>query len=268
MYSRTYQHYVTGLLLLVYICNLTDRAVFSLLMEPIKGEFALSDSELGFLAGPALSLCYAVFGIPIARWADRSNRINIMAAAIVVWSSIVMLTALTAKFWHLALARIGVGIGEAGFSAIAQSVIADYHSVADRTRALSTFMLGIPIAGVVSSLMAGWVNESHGWRAVFIVAGVPGLVLALLMKTTVKEPPRGTHGPTPAQVEQPPLSAVFATLWRRRALRHLAIGMTLLNMLAGGVLGWTAPFFIRTHGMSTGELGTWLAVIAGAGCDG
>src|SRR5262245_29820678 len=126
MYSQSYKRYVTVLLLLIYAFNNIDRHVFVILMEPIKREFVLSDTELGFLAGPALLIVYAVLGIPVARWADRSHRINIMTGAIMLWSAIVMLTAAATRFIHLAFARIGVGVGEAGFAAVAQSVIADY----------------------------------------------------------------------------------------------------------------------------------------------
>src|SRR5688572_11334509 len=144
-----YKRYVTVLLLIVYIFHRTDSTIFGFLMEPIKRELGLSDTELGFLAGPALVLFYATLGVPMARWADRSHRVNIMALAITLWSGIVTLSSMVTTFWQFALARVGVGIGEAGFSAIAQSVVSDYHSAKERTRAISTFMLAIPLAGVV-----------------------------------------------------------------------------------------------------------------------
>jgi MFS family permease len=264
-YSQAYKRYVTLLLLVAYICNQTDRAIFGFVMEPIKNELGLSDTELGFLAGPALVLLYTTLGVPVARWADRSHRVNIMAAAIALWSCICMTTATIGKFWQLALTRVGVGVGEAGFSAIAMSVIGDYHSAAaERTRALSTFMLAIPIAGVVSSLMAGWINQVYGWRAVFIVAGVPGILLALLMKWTIKEPPRRRISTAADETRQPPLASVFAELWRRKSLRHLAIAQCLTNIV-NCCMAWAPAFFIRNHGMSSGELGTWFALIAGVG---
>jgi MFS family permease len=264
--SPGYRRYVTSLLLVIYVCNQTDRALFSFLMEPIKHDLGLSDSQLGFVAGPALSLLYTVLGIPIARWGDKSHRVNIMSAAIVVWSCVVVSFAAIGKYWHLVLAQVGVGIGEAGFTAIAISVISDYYSAAsDRTRAISLFMLGIPIAGVVSSLAAGWINQAYGWRAVFLAAGLPGIFLALLMKSTVAEPPRyRLLSATSASPDRPPLRAVFATLWQQRTLRHLAIGQCLANIVIC-CTNWLPLFFIRDHGMATGELGTWFAVIAGVG---
>jgi MFS family permease len=268
MYSNNYKRYVTVLLLLVYIFNQVDRAIFGIVMEAIKREFALSDTQLGFVGGFALFFFYALLGIPVARWADRSHRVNIMSAAIALWSGVVTISAAVTSFWQFALARVGVGIGEAGFSAVAQSVLTDYHpnSSAERTRALSIFMLALPLGPAVSNLMGGWINEGYGWRAAFLAAGAPGLLLALMMKLTVREPPRTLSGrQADAPAVRPPLSAVFATLWRRRSLRHLTVGMTLLTLITGGVLGWQAPFFIRSHGMSTGELGTWLAINAGVG---
>jgi MFS family permease len=266
MSSPAYKRYVTSLLLVIYVCNQTDRALFSFLMEPIKHDLGLSDSQLGFVAGPALSLLYTVLGIPIARWGDRSHRVNIMSVAIVVWSCVVVSFAAIGRYWHLVLAQVGVGVGEAGFTAIAISVISDYYSAAsERTRAISMFMLGIPIAGVVSSLAAGWINQAYGWRAVFLAAGLPGIFLALLMKSTVVEPPRYRPlSAASASPERPPLRAVFASLWRQRTLRHLAIGQCLANIVIC-CTNWLPLFFIRDHGMATGELGTWFAVIAGVG---
>lgn len=264
MYSNTHKRYVTVLLLVVYIFNQTDRAIFGFLMEPIKAELGFSDSQLGFLAGPALVLFYATLGIPIARWADRSNRVTIMSIAIALWSGIVTISAAVHTFWQFTFARIGVGIGEAGFSAIAQSLIADYHSAAERTRALSIFMLGLPLGVALSSLMGGWINEAYGWRAAFIAAGVPSLFLAVLLKATVQDPSRASaSAAAAAAAHQPSLRSVFEMLWQRKALRHLAIAMTLLNMVTASAAVWMPTFFIRDHGMSTGELGTWIAAITG-----
>jgi predicted MFS family arabinose efflux permease len=265
VYSKPYKRYVVALLLVIYIFNRIDGAIFGILMESIKRELALSDTQLGFLAGPALTLFYATLGIPIARWADRSRRITIMSLAIALWSTIVTVSSAVQTFWQSALARVGVGVGEAGFSAVAQSVITDYHSAAERTRALAVFMLALPLGQAMSYLMGGWVDDHWGWRMAFIVAGVPGLFLALLMKFTVQEPSRGAaSNAVAADTSRPPLRAVFATLWRRRALRHLAIAMTLFN-LVWGMLVWKAAFFIRLHGMSTGELGTAMALVLGVG---
>ena len=219
VYSKFYKRYVTTLLLFVYVFNQLDRLVFIILMEPIKREFSLTDTQLGFLGGPALVLLYSFLGIPVARWADRGRRITIMTAAIALWSAIATLTAAVHQFWKLALVRVGVGVGEAGFSAVAVSVISDYESDANRARALSSFMLAYPIAGLISNLLGGWINQLYGWRPVFVISGLPGILLALLMAATVREPPR-RRAPASENLSCPPLRVVLSTLWQRRSLRH------------------------------------------------
>lgn len=268
MYSASYKRYVTALLLVVYIFNQTDRAIFAFLMEPIKRELRLSDTQLGLLAGPALVLFYAMLGIPVALLADRSNRVSIISVAVALWSGIVTLSAVVQTFWQFALVRVGVGIGEAGFSAVAQSLIADYHEPSERARAISFFLLAIPLGGVMSSLIGGWVNQLYGWRAAFIVAGVPGLVLAILLKSTVQEPPRQARAAPSEGVASSAGSSlrfVLATLRRRRSLRHLAAATALANIVCFSSLVWMSAFFIRVHHVATGELGVWLAVIVGVG---
>jgi predicted MFS family arabinose efflux permease len=261
--GANYRRYVTGLLLCIYVFNQLDRAVFAILMEPIRHDLSFSDSQLGFLGGPALVIVYGLLGIPVARWADRSHRINLMTGAVALWSIIVMATAGAVSFAQFALSRIGVGIGEAGFSAVAQSVISDYNPPAVRARALSVFMLAIPLGGALSGLLGGWLNEGFGWRIAFIAAGLPGLLLALVLKLTVAEPSRAPRREAPDD-RASSLLEIFRIIWRRRALRHLTIAMALANLLAG-VFYWNATFFVRTHGMSTGAVGTWIAFNSGVG---
>jgi MFS family permease len=265
MYSQSYKHYVTTLLLAVYVCSYVDRQILALLMQPIKGELQLSDTQLGFLAGPAFVLFYSILGIPIARLADRSSRVKIISVCAALWSVMTMLCGVVGNFWHLALARAGVGIGEAGCTPPAQSLIADYFSPAERTRALSIYMLGIPLGVLVGYLLGGWINQAYGWRAAFWIVGLPGVILALLVKWSIKEPPRSQAGQAAATAHRPPLQSVLITVWRRRALRHLVIGMTLVNIVSASTLTWLPTFFVRQHGMTTGELGSWLALMIGVG---
>jgi MFS family permease len=264
MYSQPYKFYVTVALLVAYVFNQADRAVFGFLMEPIKREFGLTDTQLGFLSGPAFVLLYTVLGIPVARWADRSHRVNIMSAAIAIWSVIAASTAVASSFGQLAFARIGVGIGEAGFAAIAISVIGDYHSNDERTRAISRLMLGIPIAAVLSNLTAGWISEEFGWRAVFVAAGLPGALIAVVVKLTITEPQRRLAVLASPATSRPSLRLVVTKLWERRTLRHLAIAQALANVVLCAT-SWFSAFFIRNHHMSLAELGTWFAVVAAVG---
>ncbi|MGH6967030.1 MAG: spinster family MFS transporter, partial [Phenylobacterium sp.] len=214
---------------------------------------------------PALVVVYATLGIPIARLADRKSRVNIMSLAIAAWSLVVTLSAAVTSFWQFALARIGVGVGEAGFSAIGQSLLVDYHSEKDRNRAISIFMLAIPLGGVLSNLFAGWINELYGWRAVFVAAGLPGIALAMLLKLTVREPARVMGDRAARLTGELSLWRVVASVWRRPSLRWLALGMVLLNTVAAAMVTWMPTFFTRMHGAPTGELGTWMAVINGVG---
>ena len=266
MSSNAYKRYVVLLLLLIYTANQTDRSVFSFLMEAVKRDLSLSDTQLGFVAGPSLVLLYSLLGIPIARWGDRSQRTNIMSAAVGAWSCATGLFAVVGSFWQLSAAQIGIGIGEAGFSAIAISVIGDYYSnAAERGRALSIFMLGVPLSGIATSLLAGWINQAYGWRAVFILAGLVGMPLMILMKATVREPPRRQQSTfDPLEGSRPSLGAVLRVIWSRPALRHLALGQCLASVVGFGT-NWLPPFFVREYGMSTGELGNWFAVIYGLG---
>lgn len=263
MYSKLYKRYVTTLLLLVYVFNQLDRRVFDILMEPIKREFSLTDTQLAFLQGPALVLLYSFLGVPVARWADRGRRVRIMTVGIALWSAIATLTATVHQFGKLALVRVGVGVGEAGFSAVAVSVISDYESDTDRARALSVFMLAYPIAGLISNLLGGWVNQLYGWRPVFVMAGLPGMLLALLMAMTVREPSRRV-APGADDRGHPPLRAVLSTLWQCRSLRHVLIAQGLCSAALNS-MEWVSVFFIRKHHMATGELGSWLAFTAGIG---
>ena len=266
LYSASYKRYVIGLLLVVYICNYVDRQILALLMEPIRREFRLSDTQLGFLSGPAFVLLYATMGIPIARYADRRNRVTIISLSIAIWSGMVMLSGFAGNFWHLLLARVGVGIGEAGCTPSAQSLISDYCSPIERTRALSIYLLGLPLGVLVSYLLGGWINQAFGWRMAFMAVGLPGLILAWLVKRTIQEPPRYRNDNTVAVTKtRVPIGVVFATLWRRRALRHLTIAFAIVGTVAASTLAWLPAFFIRTHGMATGELGTWLAPVTGIG---
>jgi predicted MFS family arabinose efflux permease len=266
MYSASYKRYVVGLLLVVYICNYVDRQILALLMEPIRREFRLSDTQLGFLSGPAFVLFYATMGIPIARYADRKNRVTIISVSIAIWSGMVMLSGVAGSFWHLLLARVGVGIGEAGCTPSAQSLISDYCSPTERTRALSIYLLGLPLGVLVSYLLGGWINQAFGWRMAFMAVGFPGLILAGLVKRTIQEPPRYRSDNTVAVTKnRVPIGVVFATLWRRKALRHLTIAFAIVGTVAASTLAWLPAFFIRSHGMATGELGTWLAPVTGIG---
>jgi predicted MFS family arabinose efflux permease len=262
--SERYRYYVLVMLILVGICSWVDRTIFSILLEPIKLEFTFSDTQLGLLGGVAFGLFYAAVGLPIAWLADRYNRKNIIAIAIAIWSSMTALSGLAVNFTTLFLARMGVGIGEAGGSPPSQSLVVDYFPPKRRAWAMGILFMYIPLGFFVGFLLGGWINEFFGWRAAFMVVGLPGLVLALLVFFTVREPPRGFSEPVRRKpAPQPSLPETIRYFLSRPALRHLPLAGAMHGIGAWGAGVWMPAYFMRVHGMGSGEIGWWLAVAFG-----
>jgi MFS family permease len=259
----TTRRYVLGVLVVVYTFNFIDRQILSILLEPIKLELGLSDTQLGLLTGFAFAFFYAFLGMPIARIADRSNRRNLIAVSLSVWSAMTALSGFATNFWHLLIARIGVGVGEAGCSPASHSIIADYYSAKSRSTALGIYALGIPFGILFGFYMGGTINEMFGWRAAFFIVGVPGLLLALVVRFTVQEPSRGMAEGRTATAAQPTVGETFRYLLAKRSFRHLALGGALTAFVGYGFVNWTPSFLIRSHGMSTAEIGKWLGLIIG-----
>ncbi len=263
IFSPAVRNYALSVLVVVYTFNFIDRQILSILLEPIKQDLGLSDSALGMLTGFAFALFYATLGIPIARFADRGNRRNLIALALTIWSGMTALSGLAQNFWHLLLARIGVGVGEAGCSPPAHSMIADYFPAENRATALGIYSLGIPFGILFGFIAGGWLNEFFGWRVAFFVVGIPGVLLALLVRYTLREPPRGMAEGRVAEVEQPTVMETFRFLWSKRSFRHMAVGGGLTAFVGYGVVTWVPSFLIRSYGMSTGDVGTYLGLILG-----
>jgi predicted MFS family arabinose efflux permease len=266
MFSTAYKRYVLGTLTLVYTLNSLDSGLMILLLQPIKQDLHLSDSQLGFLTGIAFGLFYATLGLPIARWSDRGNRSTITAMAIGLWGLTVMACVFVTNFVQLVAARVAAGVGESGCMPATYSLVGDYFpKPAERTRAMTLYMLAGPLAPMVSFVLGGWLNEHYGWRAAFFAIGIPGLFFAVLTKLTVAEP-RGKGGrPVSSERHMPRTTEVLAILWRQRSSRHLGIATILLFTMGLGLSPWYAAFMMRSHGMNTAELGLWLGLIFGAG---
>jgi predicted MFS family arabinose efflux permease len=255
-----YARYALGVLLVAYVCNFVDRSVLSILLQSIKTDLQVSDTMLGFLSGFAFAFFYTLCGIPIARWADRGSRSFIIALAILVWSVMTALCGFARNFVELALARIGVGVGEAGGSPPAHSLISDYFPPEQRGTALSIYSLGIPIGGSIGVFAGGWLNEWFDWRTAFIVVGLPGVLVALLVRLTLRDPPRGhSEGGGAAAGSTEPVADVFRFVLRLRSFVHMALGAAFHSLYAYGAGAFIPAFFVRVHGFGTGELGTWLA---------
>lgn len=253
--------YALWLLVIVYIFNFIDRQVVSILQEPIKAELGLSDTQLGLLTGFSFAVFYVALGIPIAWLADRWSRKRIIGVAVAIWSVMTALCGRAMSYPVLFLFRVGVGVGEAGLSPPAQSLISDYFPRERRSTALAIYTLGIPIGAVLGVLLGGWLNQFFGWRNAFLAVGIPGLVLSFLVFTTLKEPRRGAMDRAATVAPARSLPAVMRTLWDMRAFRHLALGGSLHAVVTYAQLNWNPPFYGRVHGLSTGEIGSWLALI-------
>jgi MFS family permease len=266
MFSQGYKRYVLGVLTLVYTLNYLDRGLIILLLQPIKEDLHLSDTQLGFVTGIAFALFYATLGVPIARWADRGNRVTITSIAIALWGCTVMLCLFVTNFLQLVLARIAAAVGESGCTPPTYSLLGDYFpGAADRPRAMAVYWLASPVALLISLIFGGWLNERYGWRMTFFIMGIPALVVAVLVKRTVAEPRMQSGAPNTAAQPAPRMVDVLKALWLQPSSRNISLGYILLLTMALGLSPWYAAFMIRTHGMTTAQLGLWLGLIFGIG---
>lgn len=265
-FAPAYRRYVLGILTLVYTLNYLDRGLIILLLEPIKTDLHLSDTQLGFLTGSAFGLFYATLGLPIARWADRSNRVTITSVAIGLWGATVMTCLYVTNFVQMLAVRIAAAVGEAGCMPPTYSLVGDYYrEAAERTRAMSIYMLGQPLASLGSFVVGGWLSAHYGWRMTFFLMGTPAFVVAVIAKFTIREPRVAARDAPPSDRAMPRLSEVIATMWQQRSLRHLTVGIILLYTMWLGQAPWYAAFLMRSHGMGTAELGIWLGLVFGVG---
>ncbi|MDE0158013.1 MAG: MFS transporter [Gammaproteobacteria bacterium] len=250
-----------ALLFLVSFFNYMDRYMLAVLLPAIKADLQLSDTEIGFITGLAFTLFYATMGIPIARLADRYSRKNIIAIALTVWSAMTALCGLAQNFAQLAVARIMVGVGEAGASPPSHSLIADLFPVEKRARALSIYALGAPVGILVGFMLGGWITQLYGWRAALFTVGIPGILVALVVYRKLHEPERGAADGLAHRTEVQPFWFSLKTLMSSPTFRHLSVGTGLYTVVWLGVVQWLPSFFTRSFGLEIGEIGTWLAII-------
>ena len=264
-----YRNYVLAVLLLAYVANTIDRSsVLAVSLQAIKLEFGATDTQLGLLGGIAFALFYSTLGIPIAALADRTSRRNVFALAVGLWSAMTALCGLAVNFATLFVTRIGTAIGEAGGSPPSHSLISDYFPKNRRGTAFSIFALGVPVGTMLGNAFAGWGNQHYGWRATFMMAGLPGLFIAILARFTILEPPRGFSDAV--QLDRTPAGApgileALSFLWRRSSFRHLSLAAALHSVAWYASGAFNAAFLIRSHQMTAGQAGNWLALFAGIG---
>ena len=251
--------YVLFIMMLVYTISIADRYVLSTLLGPISKELNLTDTGAASLGIP-LALFYVTMGIPLSWLCDRTNRRTLLAASVAVWSLMTTLTGYTRGYVDLLLARIGVGIGEAGGTPACNSIIADYFPVNRRSMAMTVFALGAPIGAWLGTDIAGYVSTLHGWRSAFLVLGVPGLILALVIMVTIKEPERGRLDAITTE-KTPTVMETMRFIWSQKALAH-ALWASGLSAFWGWGLMWFTPLFLqREYGMDEGAAGGLLGQI-------
>ncbi|MFP5468475.1 MAG: spinster family MFS transporter, partial [Alphaproteobacteria bacterium] len=262
-YPPRYRQYVLGILLVVYVFNFIDRQILSILLEPIRQDLKLSDTQLGFLSGVAFAIFYATLGIPIARLADRSSRVNVISWSLAAWSVMTAFCGLAMNFWQLMLGRIGVAVGEAGASPASHSLISDYFVPETRASAMGIYAMGVPIGTLIGLLAGGWLVHFFDWRTAFIVVGLPGVLMAIIVRMTVKEPPRGNSEAIMKEQDPVPLKEAIAFLWARPSFRHVVLAVAFHAFVSYGYNGWLPAFFARSYGMGSAEIGSWLAPLIG-----
>ena len=294
--SPSYRHYVLILLMLVYTLNFIDRTLIAVVAQPIIESFQLTDAQWGLLYGPPFAIFYAVMGLPIALWADRSNRVHIISLCIVLWSIMTALCGVAIGFFTLLLFRIGVAIGEAGCTPPANSLIGDYFIARKRATALGVYSMGVTLGSVLANVFGGpiaqmqgadvgswlsgiglgwlfggldWANI-EGWRIAFVAVGLPGMLVAWLVWVSIKEPPRGYSDPPSQTADRAPdWSETFAELRRKPSFWWMAIAASLVAFVGYGLISFQAPFLQREHGLSVRDaalqFGAPLSLLAAIG---
>ncbi len=290
-FSPAYRNAVLWLLVLAYTFNFIDRTIISTIGQAIKTDLGLTDQQLGWLTGLSFALLYTTLGIPIARLAERTSRVNIMAIAIVVWSAFTALCGTATSYVQLLLYRVGVGVGEAGLSPPAHSLISDYFEPKKRASALSIYSFGIPLGSMFGAIAGGWIAENVSWQAAFMLVGVPGILVALAIKVFVKEPPRGwadaqaaqdspaltqerpgdlgreaseAGGPNDAPAAgAPSVLSVARRLFGSWGMFHLMAGITMASFAGYGTGNYAPAYFIREFGLGLGAVGLIIGLAGG-----
>ncbi len=263
--STAYSWYVLLILTGVYTFNWMDRYVLVILLEPIKLDLHLSDTQLGVLSGFSFALVYSFAGLPIARWADRGTRRSIIAVGLLVWSSMTTLSGLAVNVMQLTAARFGVALGESACTPPASSLLSDYFSQHRRATAFALYGLGVSLGMALGLLAGGWANEIYGWRAAFMIVGIPGLLLAVLVRFSIAEPARGQQEIGSKDIARYSLRETLQILLRRPSFLAYALGLGLCSFSGNAFETWTPVYLMRLYHMSTGAVGTWTGTVEGVG---
>ncbi len=255
------RRWALALLLAVATVAFIDRTILNTVGEAVKRDLGLSDLQLGILGGAAFALLHGVLGIPVARLAERKSRARIIAIAVGVWSAMTALCGFAGGFAGLLAARIGVGIGEAGAGAPSQSLLADYFPPHRRATAFGILGLATPLGIIIGAIGGAVVAQAFGWRAAFLIVGLPGIALSVLVWFTLKEPARGQSDGKLASDDTPPFREVLRTLFSSRAFRSLLVAGTIVNFVGFSGMSFAHPFFVRTFPVGYTEAAVAFALI-------
>jgi predicted MFS family arabinose efflux permease len=265
-HSALRRWYVLLILTVAYACAYLDRSVIAIILPQLKREFHFGDTGLGFLSGMAFAIFFVLFGLPAATLADRSNRRNLIAGAIALWSVMTALCGYATSFAQLVLTRVGVGVGEAGLTPPAHSIISDLFPQQRRGTALAIYSVGIYIGILLGLSCGGYIAEQFGWRRTFLVMAAPGMLVSILFVLTVREPVRGASETLPdAAGNYQTFLDVLRFLWVTPALRYTLIGITFCSLFTQTQGAWLPSFLVRTHGMTVARAGLMLGVASGVG---
>ena len=263
--TKRQRSYTLFLLVVVFTSSHIDRQIVAILQEPIKQAFQISDTQLGLLTGVMFAVFYATLGMPMAMWADRRNRRNLITFSIATWSLMTALCGAAVQFWQLLIARIGVGVGEAGSNPPSHSIISDLYPASERGTAMAIFALGVNFGVMFGYLIGGWVNEFLDWRWAFVAAGAPGLLIAVVVRYTMVEPPRGYSDGLLERPVAPPFWDVVKLMFGHVTIRNLLMASMLLSFAGYAAIAWVPVYLQRVHEFTTGESGTVLALAIGVG---
>jgi predicted MFS family arabinose efflux permease len=261
--SSSSARYALAILTIIYTLNFLDRTVINILIDPIKRDYHLSDTTMGFITGAGFVIMYSILAAPVARWADRGNRRSILTWGLVLWSGMTALAGVARNAVQLTLFRFGVGIGEAAGTAPSASMISDLFPGHQRAMAMSVYQLGPVFGGFLGAFIGGWINQYYGWHMAFLAAGLPGLLVALIFRYTVKEPARGTTEQTKVNTRQQPLRETFGFLLGQKSYMFLLAGFCLTTFTQFGFGTWTAPFLGRIRHLNSAQIGTYLGTVRG-----
>jgi MFS transporter, Spinster family, sphingosine-1-phosphate transporter len=258
--SAGYVRYALWMLLIIYTLNFLDRGIINILAGPIKKDLGISDAQLGLLMGIAFAFFYTILGLPIARFAERGNRAGIISVSVIIWSAFTALSGAAQNFTHLLLARIGVGVGEAGCTPPAHSLISDYVPAEKRASAIAFYSLGVPIGSALGLIIGANVAEEHGWRAAFVLVGLPGVLLGLLALFTLKEPRKLGLVTLPKPGTSPNFDVTLAELTNRKSYWYVVGAATTISFLSYGKSAFIPVMLTRVHDIGLKEVGTLLAL--------